>query len=196
MTSAAHEQHPDDHTAAGSPPHGETMQALLLGAEAAQLLDISRHHPEHDIARLVGDPLIDRMSHLTGLDIWVGDNSLATHPVNHGASRFLAALLQAVLVGDYTASEHDRAHVARLVRNPDWAPVIAGPALITGADDHGDTAPLPEAFTTWLHRMFQRATTAQHNAVNEVLQQLPHMLRQLGLPADRELGDITIFRLP
>ncbi|MFJ8815248.1 hypothetical protein [Amycolatopsis thermoflava] len=196
MTSAAHHDNPDDHTAAGSPPHGETMQALLLGTEAAQLLEISRNHPGRDIARLVGDPLIDRMSHLTGLDIWVGDNSLATHPVNDGASRFLAALLQAVLVGDYTASEHDRAHVARLVRNPGWAPVIAGPALVTGVDDNGDTCPLPEAFTSWLHRMFRQASDAQQAAVNEVLGQLPQVLRQLGLSPERELGGITIFDLP
>lgn len=116
--------------------------AILIRDRAEQV--ILSGDTDGEVRELVGDPNVDHFEPITGLDFWFGDESLFTSGPNLMATRLLRALINAVVSGEYAASDDDRDYARELS-----APfVIHGPCLITGVD--GTTpAPLPDAFYSW-----------------------------------------------
>jgi hypothetical protein len=163
-----------------------TMLAVLLGTDGTEVVEIDRHEPGDDIAKLVGDPLVDRMSHLTGLDFWVGDSSQGNCSFNQCASAFLLKLLRDAVSGDYAVNDDDRDHIKKLLDSKQWAPVVHGPCLITGVDQ-SRPGPLPETFRRWFDKLVSAVSERQAELVRTVLD-------QLGISADR-VEEITIFTL-
>ncbi|MFC5054280.1 hypothetical protein [Saccharothrix xinjiangensis] len=100
---------------------------------------------------LVGDPFADRVHVVRGIDFWIGDRSLDNHPPNLTVNILLDELLYDIASGAYTATDHDRAFVRRLLAAGRLR--ISGPCLLLGRDETKDTSTrLPETFLDWLQR--------------------------------------------
>lgn len=172
-------------------PAEGTMAAVLLTMAGAQIVEISRTEPDADLSGLIGDPLFDCIHHLYGVDIWVGGNSVNTAPVNTGATQFLHRLLRAVRDGDYVASDREREHVRRLLDDPSGAPVIHGPALITGVDSAGEPTELDENFQAWFTKVVEQIDGIRHMVAHVV----GHAVAEfLGIPAD-QIGQVVVVGL-
>lgn len=142
-------------------PSAGTMPAILLEMAAPRLVELNHSDPMAEVTRLVGDPVAEPISYLYGVWFWIGDNSMATAPVNPGATRFLHHLLTQVRDGDYVASDHERDHVTRLLATPGAVPVIHGPCLITGATTRGEPTELGENFQQWFTTFLDRLAPPQ-----------------------------------
>ncbi|WP_344041572.1 ATP-binding protein [Saccharothrix xinjiangensis] len=123
--------------------------AIELGMDGVGRVDISLTDPDGDIARLVGDPHVDRITHLRRVQMWIGGDSVATSPVNTGATRFLRRLFTDVRDGHYVATDEEHDHVRALLDKPDSIPVVHGPCLVTGVGPDGGAAALDENFHDW-----------------------------------------------
>lgn len=164
-------------------PAPGAMTAIELSMEGAGPVDISEADPGRDIARLVGDPGVDRLRHLRRVQFWVGDNSVDTSPVNIGATRFLHRLLAAVRDGHYIASDAARDHARALLDNPDDLPVIHGPSILTGVGDDGGAAPLDENFQDWFGELIDRIAQ---------LHPLAALAEQIGIPLE-QISHISVL---
>ncbi|ALG06326.1 hypothetical protein AOZ06_04765 [Kibdelosporangium phytohabitans] len=118
---------------------------------------------------MVGDPRIDCLREITGTDIWVGDDSVFSHPRNQLATLFYTMLLKDITTGDYAASDDDRNHIRELLAHKDFVPVIHGPCLVIGVNHHGDTAPLSENFRHWFEKFLNRVSTERNPVIRRAL---------------------------
>jgi hypothetical protein len=175
-------------------PAPGAMTAVLLGVTSAHPIEISRTNPGEDRSRLVGDPFVDRVRHLDAVGLWVGGNSVATAPVNTNATRFLHHLLSDVRDGDYIASDHEREHVRQVLADPDAAPVIHGPCLVTGVDAEGEPGELDANFQHWFTQVLAIVAeiAERHHAIAH---DIGHAVAQaLGIPPDR-IGQVVVIGL-
>ena len=155
------------------------MAAILLDVTRGGKIKISRADPVPDLVRLVGDPLIDRITPLDAVQVWVGKNSVAAAPANQGATRFLHDLLSDVRDGHYLASDTERETVRTLLDGPDGPLTIHGSCVITGATDIGEPGPLGENFHTWY-----TATVNEINDQHAMIRAARAVAAALGLPVE------------
>lgn len=175
----------DEHPRPGwMTPEPGAMTAVELTMSGAGLVDISEAEPEGDIARRIGDPAVNRISHLRRVQFWVGDTSAATSPVNTPATRFLHELLTDVRDGRYIASDAERDHARALLAEPDSLPVIHGPCLVTGVGDGGSAAPLEDNFHSWFTGIVARGLESLINA----------LAREIGIPPE-QISHIAVIPL-
>lgn len=143
-----------------------TMKAILLRHDGPEIVEIRRDQPFEDIAGLVGDPIPERVQYLPDVLFWVGDNSQQTSGFNQGASDVLGLLIDDAASGDYATSDRGRDHAQKLIDDPSFAPVIHGPALITGVVDGSEPGPLSEALTHWFGNLVDQMV---HNALETLV---------------------------
>ncbi|MFI6029505.1 hypothetical protein [Amycolatopsis magusensis] len=162
-----------------SQPAPGAMTAVELAMTGGAPIEISATEPVAAIAARIGDPFIDRISHLRRVAFWVGGNSVAHHPVNTGATTFLHHLLADVRDGNYVASDDERDH-ARLLLTAGNLPEIHGPCLVTGIADDGDTpAPLDENFQGWFTGVLDELAQRRASLVHAIARELGLSLEQL-----------------
>lgn len=160
-------------------PAAGAMTVLKWNMIGAGPVDISATAPGRDIARHVGDPGVDRISYLRRLQFWVGSNSVATSPVNDGATRFLHQLLADIRDGRYIASDHERDHAGDLLDAPDL-PLIHGPCLVTGVGDDTAAAPFDENFEGWFTALLDEIAQLHTSLVTAVARETGIPLEQIG----------------
>jgi len=168
-------------------PTAGSMTAVELNMTGLGLVDISDTDADRDIARRVGDPGVDRISHLYRVRFWVGGNSVVTSPVNTGATRFLHRLLTDVRDGHYVAGDAEREHARALLDAPGDLPVIHGPCLVTGVADGGAVAPLDENFHDWFTNLLNRLAQVRHALVSAIA-------HEIGIPPE-QLGHVVLVAL-
>ncbi|HET6285696.1 MAG TPA: hypothetical protein VFG15_02960 [Amycolatopsis sp.] len=176
---------PDDHMPSWAKADGGRMIAVELGITGPAFPQLSASDPAPDIAKLIGDPGVRSYRHLSGMQFWIGRNSVSALPVNEGATKLLRYLLAAVRDGHYIASDADRDNARALLGAAGGGPVIHGPCLVTGVADDGGAAPLDENFRDWFTEVLE--TVAEQHAlfIAEAI------ARQLGA----EAVDVTFVRL-
>ncbi|WNV83119.1 hypothetical protein [Umezawaea sp. Da 62-37] len=163
------------------------IAAVELSTAGLGSVELSETEPDGDIARRIGDPGVDRISPLYRVQFWVGGNSMATCPVNTGATTFLHRLLIDVRDGDYVASDAEREHARTLLDTPDTLPMIHGPCLITGVGEDSSAGPLEENFQGWFTTLLDQLVQMRHELLDAIA-------REIGVPADR-LGGLVFLSL-
>ncbi|GAB3162081.1 hypothetical protein GCM10027258_80380 [Amycolatopsis stemonae] len=159
-------------------PSPGAMTAVELTMTGPGPIAISATDPYTAIADRIGDPFVDRISHLRRVSFWVGGNSVAHQPLNVGATKFLHHLLADVRDGHYIASDTERDH-ARVLLAAGTLPEIHGHCLITGVADDDDTpAPLGENFQSWFTHLLDQLAQIRAEALTEAV------VRALGLPPE------------
>lgn len=154
-----------DHPLRSAPDSG-SITAISLADDPGPV-KISETDPRRDIKRLVGQPSLDALRHLRHVQLWVGDNSRVTHPVNEGATRFLHDLLVAIRDGHYAASAVERDHARVLLDHPANMPIVHGPCVITGVAPDGEPGPLDNALQDWITEQ-----AARHARIKNVFRDL------------------------
>ncbi|MGW4527789.1 hypothetical protein [Amycolatopsis sp. NPDC004378] len=168
-------------------PAPGSMTAVELTMTDSGPIEISETNPRPAIDDRVGDPFVDRITHLYRVAFWVGGNSVARHPINVGATRFLHHLLADVRDGNYVASDRERDHARALLDSGDL-PVIHGPSLVTGiADDHETPAPLNENFQSWYSGLLDELAQLRRSLAHAIA-------REAGIPVER-LGGVAVVSL-
>lgn len=150
-----------------------TITALLLAADGPRLVELESNDLSESVQRLVGDPMIDCLRPASDLELWVGDNSLATSARNVGASWVYEQVIRAIARGDLPGTSADRTHASYLIESSNWKPVIHGPCLVTGLDGPA-IAELPRGFLTWFNRL------ASAVIADELAQRLQEATAELG----------------
>jgi hypothetical protein len=152
----------------------DSFDAVYLGIRHSEVFPTNRRDADARISRMVGDPYVDHIEPVTGVDFWVGDRSQFLSPLNVIASHAIGALLRAVVAGDYAASDDDRDYARALLNSENTTLLLFGPCVMAGVTHAGDLGPLPEAFWPWLTRYLQKVDTARlGRRVREVMRDQP-----------------------
>jgi hypothetical protein len=171
-----------------APEHGDespnTFTAVLLGMDSGGLVTLDPATADETVAELVGDPYLDHLEPISGVDFWVPDNGMATSRPNIVATHVFGNLVRDVADGDYATGDNDREHARALLAR---VPVLFGPCLVTGVNSAGDgPGPLTDAFWSWFDRYAGKvldAVTGRHIAA---------VLRRHGIPPEA-VGQIVII---
>jgi len=133
-----------------SDPENGTTSAILIEDSGISVVEFGTGKDFADVARrAVGDPLVEQVTYLYRVNLWVGDNSRSTSRLNPLATQIAYDLFRDVRDGRYVATDRERANASRLVADPDGALVFHGPLLITGAHESGSPGPFDENFRDW-----------------------------------------------
>jgi hypothetical protein len=131
-------------------PTTGTTAAILITTSGISVVEVRRAEATSAFAtRVVGDPCTNQVSHLYGVDCWVGDNSKITSGMNRIATQVMYQLIRDVHDGDYVATDRERAHAHGLLANLDGLLEFHGPFLITGASTTDSAVSLDENFRRW-----------------------------------------------
>ncbi|MBQ0928579.1 hypothetical protein [Saccharopolyspora endophytica] len=160
----------------------DRMRAVLLGHVGLELIDIPRSQPFPAIAEQVGDPLPERVHYTPDVLIWVGDNSRYTGQLNDGATGIICELICDVANGTYPSTKHGRTHAQQLAATPDFIPHLYGPVVLTGATEHGEPAPLSDAFRQWFDAILDQVARTAHAQAAVVVDALLHLFGPLDVP--------------
>ena len=179
----------DNHTEPTDPPDGTpavpawadpmtgTTAAILIDTSGVSVVGIGKSESLADVLiRVVGDPFVNRVAHLYGVDCWVGDNSLAASPHNRIATQIMHQLIRDVHEGRYVATDHDRVHAHYLLAKIEEVLDFHGPFLITGASHSDSVVPLDENFRRWF-----TAGTGDITAIRHSLRTI--VATECGIPA-------------
>lgn len=128
-----------------------TFDALYLGEHEGGVIEWTYGDKPGRLADLVGDPLIQCINIVDGVDLWVGDASGIKSGLNIVASHLYSNLLRDVAAGRYAAGVEDRARARALLSSEDFAPLVFGPCVLLGLHPRNGVAsgPLPDEFWNW-----------------------------------------------
>ncbi|MEW2507626.1 hypothetical protein AB0878_44920 [Amycolatopsis sp. NPDC047767] len=132
----------------------DAMRAIKVGSTGIGLIDMSSTEPWPGIFDHLGD-IPNPMRHFRTVEFRVGDNSIAAHPLNVGATRLLHRLLVDTRAEAFPATTDERRHATELLSRPETLPVIHGPCVITGADQDGEPVALDEDFRRWFEKVVE-----------------------------------------
>lgn len=152
-------------------PDPQQITALLISSEWCDYIDFPRTNTVESLYELVEDDF-ERISVLSAVHIWFGENSRDRRSPNDRATVIVRALLDDAVAGRFDTSPDERRAVGHALLRPHHILPIFGPCLITGVDAGYDPDSVPAVFQTWwnrtsadvsaLHddRLHQRARTA------------------------------------
>lgn len=124
------------------------ITALLIRSDSCDYIEIPRAQTLESLYQLVEDD-IERISVLSAVHIWFGENSRDHRDVNDRATVIVRALLDDVVAGRLDTSPDESSMAAHALSRPRHILPIFGPCLITGVDAGYDPDPLPEVFRAW-----------------------------------------------